>query len=183
MVVSAETSKIRLAVALSNRMENWGFLQRNDQLWIHVRDLDHSYYTIGCCTQYGQHFWRVLWQLHIRGFCSLFLFFFFLFFLSFLDVLDFLDFVSFHFFLVFLVLLFSFFSFFFSHFLFLFFLSSPSYSLLPILFFLVSSFLSSSSKLCYRSRSQWVWQFWGSDRSGLIIPNWQLFVGHNSWRE
>lgn len=29
----------------------------------------HSYYTIGCCVQYGQHFWRILWYLHIRGFC------------------------------------------------------------------------------------------------------------------
>lgn len=76
VVVSAETSKFRLAVALSNRMENWRFLQRSDQLWIHVRDLDHSYYTIGCCTQYGQHFWCILWKLHLRGFCSFFLFFF-----------------------------------------------------------------------------------------------------------
>lgn len=64
----------------------------------------------------------------------------------------------------------------------LFFLFSSCSSLLPLLFFLVSSFLSSSSKRCYLSQSQWDWQFWGSDRSGLIIPNWQLFVGHNTWR-
>lgn len=29
------------------------------------------------------------------------------------------------------------------------------------------------SKFCYRSISQWIWQFWGLDRSGLIIPNWK----------
>lgn len=49
VVVSAETSKIRLTAAFHNCMENWRFLQWNDQLWIHEivgRGVGFSFRTI-----------------------------------------------------------------------------------------------------------------------------------------
>lgn len=59
-------------------------------------------------------------------------------------------------------------------------------SLVFLVFLIFSSSSSSfsySSKLCCRSRSQWIGQFLGLDISGLIILIWQLYVGHNSRKE